>query len=71
MGFALPASIAADLLVKGNKIYAIAGDAGFLMNLHEMETAKRLKTNIVVIVWEDKSYGLIKWKQQLQFGEEY
>ena len=69
MGFALPASIAADLLNTGNKIYAIAGDGGFLMNLQEMETAKRLGVNIVVIIWEDRSYGLIKWKQQVQFGE--
>jgi len=36
--------------------------------LQEMETAKRLNSNIVVIIWEDKSYGLIKWKQEVQFG---
>jgi acetolactate synthase-1/2/3 large subunit len=69
MGYALPAAIAASLTNNSKKIFAICGDAGFLMNLQEMETAKRLESNFVVIVWEDKSYGLIKWKQQAQFGK--
>ena len=69
MGFALPASIAACLTNENKKVYAICGDAGFLMNLQEMETAKRLNSNIVIIIWEDNSYGLIKWKQQAQFGK--
>ena len=38
------------------------------MNVQEMETAKRLGSNIVVMVWEDREYGLIKWKQQDHFG---
>ena len=69
MGYALPASIAACLTNENKKVYAICGDAGFLMNLQEMETAKRLNSNIVIIIWEDNSYGLIKWKQQAQFGK--
>ena len=68
MGYALPAVIAASLINNDHKIFSICGDAGFLMNLQEMETAKRLNSNFVVIIWEDKSYGLIKWKQQAQFG---
>ena len=69
MGFALPGAIAADLLNTKNKIYSISGDGGFLMNSHEMETAKRFSTNIISILWEDKSYGLIKWKQKIKLGE--
>ena len=68
MGYALPAVIAASLTNNNHRIFSICGDAGFLMNLQEMETAKRLNSNFVVIIWEDKSYGLIKWKQQAQFG---
>ncbi|MDA9181020.1 acetolactate synthase large subunit, partial [Gammaproteobacteria bacterium] len=68
MGYALPAVIAASLTNTNHRIFSICGDAGFLMNLQEMETAKRLNSNFVVIIWEDKSYGLIKWKQQAQFG---
>ncbi len=68
MGFALPGAIAASLVYPDERIMAICGDAGFLMNVQEMETAKRLNSNIVVMVWEDKSYGLIAWKQDNEFG---
>lgn len=68
MGFALPGAIAAALVHPERRILAICGDAGFMMNVQEMETAKRLNSNIVVMVWEDKMYGLIAWKQQNQFG---
>ena len=68
MGFALPGAIAASLVHPQRKVLAICGDAGFLMNMQEMETAHRLNSNIVVMVWEDHAYGLIAWKQQSQFG---
>ena len=69
MGFALPGAIAANLVYPDKRILGIAGDAGFLMNVQEMETAKRLNSNIVIMVWEDKEYGLIAWKQQNEFGK--
>ncbi len=68
MGFALPGAIAAALAKPDCGIVAIAGDAGFLMNVQEMETARRLNSNITCMVWEDKAYGLIAWKQQNTFG---
>jgi len=68
MGPALPGAIAANLVLPLRRIIAICGDAGFLMNVQEMETARRLNSNIVAMVWEDKEYGLIAWKQQTQFG---
>ncbi len=68
MGFALPGAIGASLVFPDRRIMAICGDAGFMMNVQEMETAKRLQSNIVVMVWEDKSYGLIAWKQTNEFG---
>ena len=49
------------------KVLAICGDAGFLMNVQDLETAVRLGLNIVVMVWDDGEYGLIKWKQQNHF----
>lgn len=69
MGFALPGAIAASLVYPDRKILGISGDAGFLMNVQEMETAKRLGTNLVMMVWEDNEYGLIAWKQQNEFGK--
>ncbi len=68
MGFALPGAVAANLVFPDRKVLAICGDAGFLMNVQEMETAKRLNSRIVVMVWEDNAYGLIAWKQTNQFG---
>jgi len=68
MGFALPGAIAASMVHPDRRILAIAGDAGFLMNVQEMETARRLNANIVVMVWEDHMYGLIAWKQDTEFG---
>jgi acetolactate synthase-1/2/3 large subunit len=68
MGFALPGAIAASIVSPERRILAICGDAGFLMNVQEMETAKRLGSNIVVMVWEDNEYGLIAWKQETHFG---
>lgn len=68
MGFALPGAIAAKMIYPDRRVLAICGDAGFLMNVQELETARRIGTNIVVMIWEDHEYGLIAWKQQNQFG---
>ena len=68
MGFALPGAIAASLVAPENRVLGIAGDAGFLMNVQEMETAKRLNSNLVMMIWEDHEYGLIAWKQETEFG---
>ena len=46
---------------------SINGDAGFLMNVQDLETAARIKARIVIMVWLDGEYGLIKWKQQNHF----
>lgn len=68
MGFALPGAIAASLVYPDSRILGISGDAGFLMNVQEMETARRLNNNLVMLVWEDHAYGLIAWKQENEFG---
>ena len=68
MGFAMPGSIGAKLAFPDRKVLSISGDAGFAMNIQELETAVRLKLNIVAMVWIDGEYGLIKWKQQVGFN---
>jgi acetolactate synthase-1/2/3 large subunit len=68
MGFALPGAISASMVFPQRRILGIAGDAGFLMNVQEMETAKRIGSNVVMLVWEDHEYGLIAWKQETHFG---
>jgi acetolactate synthase-1/2/3 large subunit len=68
MGIALPGAIAAKLAFPERKVVAVTGDAGFMMNVQEIETAVRMKTPLVVLIWNDGGYGLIKWKQMSQFG---
>ena len=67
MGFALPGAIGAKYAAPERRVIAVCGDAGFLMNVQELETAVRLKLNVVCLVWLDGEYGLIKWKQQNHF----
>jgi acetolactate synthase-1/2/3 large subunit len=68
MGIAVPGAIAAKLAYPEKGIVAVCGDAGFLMNSQEIETAIRCKTPIVILIWNDSQYGLIEWKQQRRFG---
>ncbi|MFP4155558.1 MAG: acetolactate synthase large subunit [Halothiobacillaceae bacterium] len=68
MGIALPGAVAAKLLYPQKTIVAATGDAGFLMNVQELETAVRMKTAMIVLVWNDGGYGLIELKQRRQFG---
>ena len=71
MGFALPGAIGAKIACPDSRVMAICGDAGFMMNVQDLETAVRLKLPIVFMVWVDGEYGLIKWKQQNQFNGEH
>jgi acetolactate synthase-1/2/3 large subunit len=68
MGFAFPAAIAAKLICPGKKVAAVCGDGGFLMNVQEMETASRLGLNVVVVIFNDCGYELIRWKSIHKFG---
>jgi acetolactate synthase-1/2/3 large subunit len=68
MGIAVPGAIGAKLAFPDRAIVAVTGDAGFLMNSQEIETALRMETPIVILVWNDSAYGLIEWKQMTQFG---
>lgn len=68
MGLPLPGAIAAHMVYPDRKIFAIAGDGDFLMNVQEMETARRLNADMTVMVWEDGGYGLISWKQEQEFS---
>ncbi len=70
MGIGLPGAIAAKLAYPKQTAVTVTGDAGFLMNSQEIETALRLGIAIVILVWNDSKYGLIKWHQDRRFGRE-
>ena len=63
MGAGLPSALAAQIVFPERRVMAICGDGGFLMNSAEMETAVRLKLNLIVLILRDNAYGMIKWKQ--------
>ena len=67
MGIALPGAIAAKLVKPERKVVAFSGDGGFLMNVQELETAKRLGVAIVNVVLVDGRYGVIEANQQRRF----
>jgi acetolactate synthase-1/2/3 large subunit len=75
MGAGLPSAMAARLVYPDTPIVAVCGDGGFMMNSQEIETAVRLKMNLVVIILRDDGYGMIRWKQQQMgfqdFGLDY
>src|SRR5699024_3548277 len=69
MAFALPGAIGAHLACPDKKILAVMGDGSFLMNSQEIETAVRENIPLKVLVWVDGSYGLIKWKMDMELGD--
>ncbi len=68
MGIAIPGAVAAKLVHPEKKVVAVTGDGGFMMNCQELETALRVKTPFVTLIFNDNGYGLIGWKQMNQFG---
>lgn len=64
MGAGLPSAMLAKLVNPEKKVVSVCGDGGFMMNSQELETAVRLGLNLVVIILNDSSYGMIKWKQE-------
>ncbi|WP_375787947.1 acetolactate synthase large subunit [Bradyrhizobium sp. Pha-3] len=63
MGAGLPSAMMAAMLYPNNRVLAVCGDGGFMMNSQELETAVRLKLNLVILILEDSAYGMIRWKQ--------
>jgi acetolactate synthase-1/2/3 large subunit len=71
MGIALPTGIAAKLVRPDRNVVTVSGDGGFLMNVQELETAVRLRTAVVNVIWENAQYGSIVWKQDKKFGRHF
>jgi acetolactate synthase I/II/III large subunit len=71
MGIALPTGIAAKLVRPDRNVVTVSGDGGFLMNVQELETAVRLRTAVVNLIWENAQYGSIVWKQDKKFGRHF
>jgi len=63
MGAGLPSAIMAAMLHPNQRVLAVCGDGGFMMNSQELETAIRLQLNLVVLILRDNAFGMIRWKQ--------
>ncbi len=70
MGIGVPGAIAAKLAKSNVTALTVTGDAGFMMNSQEIETALRYQIPIIILIWTDSEYGLIKWHQLRQFGRD-
>ena len=71
MGFAIPCAVAAKLVHPQRKVVTVNGDGGALMNFQELETAMRLRTPFVNVIWENRQFGSIVWKQDKKFGRHF
>lgn len=69
MGIAIPGAVAAKLVHPNRKVVAVTGDGGFMMNCQELETALRVGTPFVTLIFNDGGYGLVEWKQENYFGK--
>lgn len=65
MGAGLPFAMMASMLYPTRRVMAVCGDGGFIMNSQELETAVRLRLNLVILLIKDDAYGMIRWKQAI------
>jgi acetolactate synthase-1/2/3 large subunit len=68
LGVGLPWAIAACLVRPGGKVMSISGDGGFLFSAGELETAVRLKCNLVHLVWIDGAYDMVRIQESAKYG---
>ena len=64
MGVALPWAIGAAMVRPGEKIISVSGDGSFMQSSMELETAVRLKSNIVHIIWVDNGYNMVAMQEE-------
>jgi acetolactate synthase-1/2/3 large subunit len=68
LGVALPWAIAATLVRPAEKVLSISGDGGFLFSAMELETAVRLQSNLVHMIWTDGMYDMVAVQEELKYG---
>jgi thiamine pyrophosphate-dependent acetolactate synthase large subunit-like protein len=68
MGVGLPWGIAASIVHPGQKVVSVSGDGGFMMSSMELETAVRLKSNLVHVVWVDQGFNMVEMQERKKYG---
>ena len=69
LGVALPWAISAALVRPNTQSVSVSGDGGFLFSGQDLETAVRLNLNIVHIIWNDGYYDMVKFQEEMKYGE--
>ena len=69
LGVALPWAISAALVRPNTKIVSMSGDGGFMFSSQDLETAVRLGLNIVHIIWNDGNYDMVKFQEEMKYGD--
>jgi len=70
LGVALPWAIGATVARPGEKAVSVSGDGGFLFSAMELETAVRMKADLVHFVWRDGSYDMVRVQQRMKYGRD-
>ena len=71
MGYALPAAIGAKLAAPDRQVVSYNGDGGFQVNLQELQTIAAHKLDVVIVIMNNGSYGIIKQFQDSYLGSRY
>jgi len=67
LGVSLPWAIASCLVRPNEKTLSISGDGGFLFSAMELETAVRLKLNLVHMIWINGTYDMVAVQEQSKY----
>jgi thiamine pyrophosphate-dependent acetolactate synthase large subunit-like protein len=70
MGYALPAALGAKVADPDRPVVCYAGDGSLMQVLGDLETAVRYDLGVVVVIYNDASYGIIRHRQHLEYGRE-
>ena len=68
LGVALPWAIAATIVRPHEKVLSISGDGGFLFSAMELETAVRLQSHLVHMIWIDGTYDMVAVQERQKYG---
>ena len=69
LGVALPWAIAAGMVRPGSPVISVSGDGGFLFTATELETAVRMGSRFVHVIWNSHSYNMVEFQEQAHYGK--
>ena len=70
LGFALPAALGAKIAFPERPVIAVAGDGGFMFTVFSLSTAVQHRLNVVVVVFNNDAYGVIRRMQAERYRRE-